>query len=174
VFELAPGRSGDPLRGRIIYNLHSSHTGEGDGRGWSIPYEALSYCWGGYDDRDLRLVVNDRYYLRILPNLDAALRRLRSTSEHKYLWIDAICINQEDDEGKGSQVALMLDVYSRAEVVNVWLGPSEQESSMGMEVLNYLAQALSTIVRRGTVCQKVHFMRGWNTSSANHGSHESG
>jgi hypothetical protein len=141
VFELAPGRSGDPLRGRIIHNLHSSHTGEGDGRGWSIPYEALSYCWGAYDNGDLQLVVDDRYYLRIRPNLDVVLRRLRSTYEHKYLWIDAICINQDDNGEKNSQMPLMLDVYSRAEVVNVWLGPSEQESSMGMEVLNYLAQS---------------------------------
>ncbi|KAI9857986.1 MAG: hypothetical protein M1813_007956 [Trichoglossum hirsutum] len=138
VFELAPGWSGDPLRGRII---HSSHTGKGDSQGWSIPYEALSYCWGRYCDRDLRLVVNDRYSLRIMPDLDVALRHLRSTYKRKYLWIDVICINQDDVQEKSVQVALMVDIYARAEVVNVWLGPSKQESPMGMEVLNYFAQS---------------------------------
>jgi hypothetical protein len=55
-----------------------------------------------------------------------ALKRLRS-SNHQYLWVDQICINQANCEEKNSQVQLMSKIYSSAETVLVWLG--EKESS---------------------------------------------
>ena len=47
------------------------------------------------------------------------------------LWIDAICLNQEDDEEKSKQVPRMSDIYSLAEEVIFWLGrnpPGEDEA----------------------------------------------
>jgi len=38
------------------------------------------------------------------------------------MWIDAICINQGDDEEKSKQVTRMRDVYKLARRVVVWLG----------------------------------------------------
>jgi hypothetical protein len=46
-----------------------------------------------------------------------------------FLWIDAICINQSDNEEKSQQVRLMGEIYSKAEVVRVWLGPSTEDVS---------------------------------------------
>lgn len=37
-------------------------------------------------------------------------------------WIDAICINQEDDDEKISQIRLMNTIYQKADKVLVWLG----------------------------------------------------
>ncbi|KAN0120363.1 Heterokaryon incompatibility protein (HET) domain containing protein [Hyaloscypha variabilis] len=39
------------------------------------------------------------------------------------LWIDAICIDQANSKEKGTQVALMGEIYSKAAAVIVWLGP---------------------------------------------------
>ena len=42
-----------------------------------------------------------------------------------YLWVDAICINQLDVKERSSQVAMMLDVYTKAEKVFAWLGDDD-------------------------------------------------
>jgi hypothetical protein len=56
------------------------------------------------------------------------------------VWIDAICINQDDNEEKGWQVELMRTIYRQASGVIAWLGPSEQEhdSDTVMDYLNKL------------------------------------
>ncbi|KAF2795874.1 hypothetical protein K505DRAFT_223519, partial [Melanomma pulvis-pyrius CBS 109.77] len=56
-------------------------------------------------------------------NLYQALQRLRALDQvQPWLWIDAISINQSDDVERGWQVDLMRDIYSRAEIVYIWLG----------------------------------------------------
>jgi len=44
--------------------------------------------------------------------------------EPTYFWIDAICINQQDDDEKSAQVRLMCQIYRLAEEVITWLGRS--------------------------------------------------
>lgn len=46
----------------------------------------------------------------------------------RYLWIDAICINQDDIAEKNSQVAMMAEIYKKATRVNIWLGESNRLS----------------------------------------------
>ncbi|KAI1122353.1 heterokaryon incompatibility protein-domain-containing protein [Nemania abortiva] len=55
-------------------------------------------------------------------NLALALRYLRSTSQPLTLWVDAVCINQDDIVERNAQVALMASIYSRAAAVVTWLG----------------------------------------------------
>jgi hypothetical protein len=38
------------------------------------------------------------------------------------MWVDAICLNQEDDQEKNHRVAMMKTIYETAEQVVVWLG----------------------------------------------------
>jgi hypothetical protein len=61
------------------------------------PYLALSYVWG--DERDKRIILVDKRPFRVTRNLFDAMMSLRET-ESMILWIDAICINQSDDEEK--------------------------------------------------------------------------
>lgn len=140
MLELAPGAPNDPLRARIIHNSHIPGTTEHGVLGWSVQYDALSYVWGsGWDDMS-HIIVDDKYALKILANLDVALRRFRSLKAPRILWVDAICINQESFKEKSTQIGLMLDVYARAENVQIWLGTASTDSTMGMEALKYLAQ----------------------------------
>jgi hypothetical protein len=50
------------------------------------------------------------------------LRHLRKISGSRYLWIDAICLNQADDAEKATQIPLMGEIYGQARKVRIWLG----------------------------------------------------
>ncbi|KAG8161348.1 hypothetical protein KVR01_009612 [Diaporthe batatas] len=90
-------------------------------------FEALSYCWG--DDTKLYQIpieTDQDFDTRSIPSTDSVATAMvfvpRSCST-RYIWIDQICINQEDDNEKGQQIALMGEIYSTATRVLVWLGP---------------------------------------------------
>ncbi|KUJ11334.1 CNVH-domain-containing protein [Mollisia scopiformis] len=44
-----------------------------------------------------------------------------------YIWIDALCINQEDNDEKAIQVGMMGRIYKSAKSVVVWLGRERQD-----------------------------------------------
>lgn len=58
----------------------------------------------------------------VTPNLELALRHLRRRSQRRTLWIDALCINQEDEDEKMAQIQRMGVIYASAAAVVVWLG----------------------------------------------------
>lgn len=68
---------------------------------------------------------------KVINNIYIALPRLITAAKARYLWIDGLCINQENDEEKAIQVPLMKDVYSLCCECLVWLG----ESTPGVEVV---------------------------------------
>lgn len=84
-------------------------------------YEALSYCWGEPTLSHV-LLVNEDSTLGITRNADTLLRHLRSSSKTRYLWIGAICLNQEDTIEKQIQVQLMGRIYAQAAKVRIWVG----------------------------------------------------
>lgn len=59
-----------------------------------MPYHALSYTWGKPDFTS-RIVCNGVIYT-ITQNLFDALRHMREEKIDRFLWIDALCINQTD------------------------------------------------------------------------------
>ncbi len=88
------------------------------GRGGHL-YEALSYVWGSMEKP--LAVSTDEGYLPVTKNLHAALARLRDRVFPRILWVDAICINQDDIEERGCQVSSMAKIYARANRVIIWL-----------------------------------------------------
>jgi Heterokaryon incompatibility protein (HET) len=46
-------------------------------------------------------------------------KELRDPLEDRVFWIDAICINQEDDKEKSRQVPMMAQIYSEAANVRI-------------------------------------------------------
>ena len=90
-------------------------------------YQALSYTWG-QPQRSDRVLVNDRFYINVTPNLLSALVQLRS-KKSVTIWIDAICINQEDIDERSAQVRLMNMIYRGAKDVIVWIDPGTQSES---------------------------------------------
>ncbi|KAF7867484.1 uncharacterized protein EAF02_009675 [Botrytis sinoallii] len=83
-------------------------------------YEALSYVWGNPMNKcDINL---QGVSFPITTNLESALRHLRYYDLPRILWIDAICINQEDIPERNSQVKYMGTIYSKSSIVLAWLG----------------------------------------------------
>src|ERR1700761_1464167 len=82
----------------------------------SLSYEALSYVWGSPTGNH-PLQCHGRQ-LFITANCDMALRYLRSPQESRVLWVDAVCIDQGENEDsireRNLQVAMMGEVYSGA------------------------------------------------------------
>ena len=71
-------------------------------------------------------------------SLGSFLKRQRDESEAKqFLWVDAMCINQDDDHEKSYQLALMRKLYGTASELLIWLGDEEQFQSRGLELLGY-------------------------------------
>jgi len=89
-------------------------------------YNTLSYRWGE-SERPEKIVAGDRKYISVTRNLLAALNHLRRKGQHFRrkdpvpVWIDAICINQDDIQERGSQVHLIRQIYQQASKVIVWL-----------------------------------------------------
>ncbi|VBB84221.1 Putative heterokaryon incompatibility protein 6 protein similar to HET6 of Neurospora crassa [Podospora comata] len=84
-------------------------------------YSALSYVWG--DANDTQPIIVEGRIFQVTRNLFTALERLYADGFSGKIWIDAICINQSDNDEKAVQVQLMSSIYSRAEEVFIWLGP---------------------------------------------------
>ncbi|CAM1502335.1 Fc.00g043190.m01.CDS01 [Cosmosporella sp. VM-42] len=85
-------------------------------------YEALSYCWG--DAENPAKANCNGQEISIRQNLESALRHLRLPDRGRILWIDAICINQNDLDERSSQVAIMQQIYLQAVKTVIWLGDS--------------------------------------------------
>jgi hypothetical protein len=80
----------------------------------------------------------------VTPNLHEVLQTLLLSAEHETLrndlfWIDAICIDQEDEHEKESQIGMMRDIYGSAEKTILWLGPAEHEGNLAFQWLEHLS-----------------------------------
>ncbi|KAG7286250.1 hypothetical protein NEMBOFW57_008557 [Staphylotrichum longicolle] len=100
-------------------------------------YQALSYEWGLPDDTiDGRVIINGLPHARPMQtNLGLALLGIREETHDRILWIDALCINQEDLREKGQHVAMMGDIFRNATSVIVWLGPEADNSHLAMRMM---------------------------------------
>jgi hypothetical protein len=104
----------------------------------SHPFEALSYTWGGSLSQNHHVCLGDKK-LGVTANLHSALLRLRDPVLERVMWIDAVCINQQDTTERSDQVRIMAVIYSRASRVVVWLGESENDSDRAVEVIHLAA-----------------------------------
>jgi hypothetical protein len=68
--------------------------------------------------------------MRVTENLHTALTCLREVSGSRILWVDALCINQNDAEEKSQQVRIMNHIYRKAYRTLVFLGPEDEESTI--------------------------------------------
>lgn len=100
------------------------------------PYIAISYAWGdsspvGRFRSDQEGAANFEYNRAVFDILNALLPEASTL----YLWIDALCINQNDDSEKGIQVALMGDVFGKARQVVIFLGEADEGTTTNMDLL---------------------------------------
>ncbi|KAL8317509.1 hypothetical protein RB597_001076 [Gaeumannomyces tritici] len=138
---------GAPIRCQLLeYPLHEL--------GQAIHlYEGLSYVWGSDQNKQpiyiqstdqnatLSPSANNDRSLLVTVNLREALPYLRNPFIERILWIDAVCINQQDDDEKGQQVQMMAKIYASASRVVVWLGTAADDSDRALEALRETADS---------------------------------
>ena len=124
-----PGTGDDAIE----CNLATSSLGE------NPSYIALSYCWD-VPQPQIPIICNGKKIL-IRYNLHSALRCMRLPGEPRAVWADAVCINQENLEERARQVGLMKDIFQTADEVVVWLGEEADDSAVGMQAAQDLADA---------------------------------
>jgi hypothetical protein len=101
-------------------------------------YNTLSYVWG--DEKNKVPVLVNGSVMQITVSLEGALRHLGQETEPFTLWADAICINQQDEVEKSSQVKFMKRIYQLAINVYAWLGPSTEDIDIAIDYLNVLGK----------------------------------
>ncbi len=120
-------------------------------KGDTLAYVALSYAWG--DATQVKEVILNGRPIGVAANLWLALRALRihsilwdnglrSGEPCRTFWIDALCINQQDEEEKSSQVSEMHLIYRHASEVIVWLGVPDQDSDLAFELMDDIHECL--------------------------------
>ena len=126
-----------------------------DAKSWHIvifaleaapPYIILSYAWKEITDHlvrgNMKLQIfyqGDRYEHQVAPNLwqfmQRAEQQLRSRT---YIWIDALCIDQEHVPERNHQVGIMSKIYRRASEMIIWLGETVEEDLTAVKTLTWL------------------------------------
>lgn len=124
---LRPGYGNEDLEGELYHAPLDS----------TEKYEALSYVWGS-DNRSWSLKLPDGV-LPITESLHSLLRRLRCP-EKRWIWVDAVRINQDDNAEKSQQVRLMQRIHSTASLVIVDLGEVADDSALAFTVFDALAR----------------------------------
>ena len=124
-------------------------------------FEAVSWCWGKESfSRILRIhVEGEQFSFPISPNLEAALRALRKETSERPLWIDAICINQENMKERNSQVPHMDLIYGEAENVCIWLGNSDDNSQVA---LKFIRDEVLRIWEFDKLCENLKKSKQWH------------
>jgi hypothetical protein len=131
---ISPGSFDDALHGEVIISKFS---------GTDRPaYEALSYTWAdetGDDKRSCEFLCNqDHGIIRITKNCEAAIRRLRLSDQKRWVWIDAICIDQSSETERTHQVRMMSKIYVAAHRVVVYAGEGTAHTDILFDWLNGL------------------------------------
>lgn len=141
ILELKPSLNEEaPLQGR----LQIARLGHDD-----YPYDAISYTWGEPvfsqtlyveatpPNKDLSN--GGLYPIGITPNLSKMLQHMRHPLRTRRLWVDALCINQQDDVEKSNQIPLMFQIYQQASRVVIWLGDNIEDQRR-MRLLSIFAR----------------------------------
>jgi len=91
-------------------------------------------------------------------NLKAALLRFRDPHDDVNVWVDALCIDQENKTEKKAQVSRMHEVYTQAENVCIWLGEGKESTP---ETFSFLREILDLNGLDGLVANPIPTARKW-------------
>ncbi|KAE9364237.1 HET-domain-containing protein, partial [Stipitochalara longipes BDJ] len=99
----------------------------------NVSYQCLSYTWGK-DEMTSELILNGMTF-PIRKNLEDALRGIRNEISTTTIWIDAVCIDQQNVKERSRQVSRMYQIYENADCVLVWLGETDEDSDLALDFL---------------------------------------
>lgn len=132
--ELLPGSFSDPIDIQIHHRTLSDLPG----------CHAVSYMWGD-PSRIYDVFVNGKT-VKVTASALKVLQRLRTPETSQLIWIDGICINQEDLGERSQQVSLMRNIYQSAKIVLIWIGDETKYTEKPFEIAKDLSQGYEEII----------------------------
>lgn len=88
---------------------------------------------------------NGNTVLYITPTLDEALRNVATLlRDRESIWVDQICINQQDLEERSQQVGMMTGIYQCASKTLAYLGPPTPTTALAIDLI----RRVGTIARK--------------------------
>lgn len=157
LFHLRAGEPSEPIRGELeVVSVAKVADGPGS-------FDAISYLWGNPTPTSAILCDDGSSRLPIAENLSNALASLRprrevprsnfskaldkfklkkqrASPESLVLWIDAICINQNDLGERSSQVQLMRRIYQGAATVRIYLDETVNPNTKAFKLIHELVR----------------------------------
>lgn len=136
------------------------------------PYECVSYTWG-VPDRTEQLLLAGNRYVPITKALKEAMPYLVMKCRTGYLWIDQICIHQDDITERNKQVLCMGAIYSSCQACLVWLGnddehtvtvatlAGETQPNFGLEVSELNRRFDDVLISLEALLSRPWFKRAW-------------
>jgi hypothetical protein len=126
--------------GKVVCSMREIRLDEATGT-----FYALSYVWG--DNTSTKAIICNGQTMHIRATLYEAIENMfmPPISLDGPIWIDAICINQDDTVEKSVHVAKMGDVYRMAREVVVWLGPAGPGNDLAMDSMKLLSTILPAL-----------------------------
>ena len=119
IMELLPGKKEDAIQCYLTSELRQDAINN---------YDAVSYTWGESTDPFGIICCNET--LSATTNLVDALREIREIQRQypktpRRLWVDAVCIDQDNNKERNHQVKQLGQVYQNARQVFACLGPDK-------------------------------------------------
>ncbi|KPI35489.1 uncharacterized protein AB675_10958 [Cyphellophora attinorum] len=103
-------------------------------------FAALSYVWG--DPAAQEIIMVDGQPTKIQKSLACAFRYLRMKQpiqDGLKLWVDVLCINQNDPIERNEHVLRMGSIYQQAKQVLYWLGDADEASNHALDLISRVA-----------------------------------
>jgi hypothetical protein len=106
-------------------------------------------------DVDIEVTANCYHFLERFLDFQNKVRTHQiqpysSSVDVRYIWIDAICINQDSLVERAFQVRIMDRIYQQARKVLIWLGPADELTAGGFEALKQVAIAYKESINTKT------------------------
>ncbi|KAF3041524.1 hypothetical protein E8E12_005038 [Didymella heteroderae] len=135
LLKLHAGTSGSIRCDIVLFDLDDSYSEQ--------PFWAVSYTWGPPRPTFDITVGGQRFSLRenvfrFLVNFcEKEPPRALANGHAPLLWIDSICIDQDNVLERNHQVGLMAEIYGRCETVLMWLNNEGQDDSSSEAARNF-------------------------------------
>ncbi|KAF8457334.1 heterokaryon incompatibility protein-domain-containing protein [Kalaharituber pfeilii] len=135
-------------------------------------YVALSYLWGDVEISYRTVTANYQDRFELPPTISDSILLVRSIGE-RYLWVDSLCIIQDDYADKGEQIGEMHNIYGSSLLTICGAGadsarapmpgirPGTRPNAQVIEVVQGLHLAIPLGDLRGTILGSAWESRGW-------------
>lgn len=136
LLKILPGRNGDQIRCSLSVHAILSSAGN---------YETGSYVWG--PKNDCREILVDGEPVQVRQRLWTFLRQLRRQDTTTEVWIDALCIKQDDANEKAQQIRLLSKIFQGARESISWLGETDKDIHQAFDIVEQRASQTRDLYR---------------------------